>query len=171
MIHRSRFMANVNTAPLCLQYSMWTLAASSSDNHEGLQRSFYQRARGYAERDEMRGRGESATSLEYCQAWTLMATYEFKQMLFPRAWLSAGRAARLAQMMQLNRIDGDGDVSQCLSFPKDWSEGEERRRTFWMAFCIDRYTSIAAGWPMTIDERDVSLLDTDCVKAFIPRRC
>lgn len=158
MIHRSRFMANTNIAPLCLRYAMWTLAASSSDKYDGLQTNFYQRARKYAERDEMKGRGESTTNIEYCQAWTLMATYEFKQMLFPRAWLSAGRAARLAQMMHLHKIDGDGDSNQCLSPPKDWTEGEERRRTFWMAFCIDRYTSIAAGWPMNIDERDVSFL-------------
>jgi hypothetical protein len=107
--------------------------------------------------DEMKGRGESTTTLGHCQAWILMAIYDFKQMCFPRAWLSAGRAVRLAQMMQLHKIDGEGVVNQCLPPPKDWTEREERRRTFWMAFCIDRYTSIAAGWPMAIDERDVSL--------------
>lgn len=160
IIHRARFMANTNTTPLCLRYAMWTLAASSSDKHDGLQGGFYQRSRRHAEGDEMRGRGESTTSLGHCQAWILMATYEFKQMLFPRAWLSAGRAARLAQMMQLHRVDeygdgGAGDANHCVP-PEEWTRREERRRTFWMAFCIDRYTSIAAGWPMTIDERDVS---------------
>jgi hypothetical protein len=61
-------------------------------------------------------------------------------------------------MMQLHRLDGVGlDVKQCLPPPKDWTEREERRRTFWMAFCVDRYASIGTGWPMTIDERDVSL--------------
>jgi hypothetical protein len=78
-------------------------------------------------------------------------------MYFPRAWLSAGRAVRLGQMMQLHRLDGAGlDVKQCLPPPKDWTEREERRRTFWMSFAIDRYASIGTGWPMTIDERDVS---------------
>jgi hypothetical protein len=40
---------------------------------------------------------------------------------------------------------------------------EERRRTFWIAFCQDRYASIGTGWPMTIDEKDVNpyyLLDS-----------
>jgi hypothetical protein len=70
--------------------------------------------------------------------------------------MSAGRAVRLAQMMQLHRLDGVGlDVKQCLPPPKDWTEREERRRTFWMCFCVDRYASIGTGWPMTIDERDV----------------
>merc|ERR1712032_553350 len=59
-------------------------------------------------------------------------------------------------MMQLHRLDGVGlDVKQCLPPPKDWTEREERRRTFWMAFCVDRYASIGTGWPMTIDERDI----------------
>lgn len=56
----------------------------------------------------------------------------------------------------LHRLDGTGlDVKQCLAPPKDWTEREERRRTFWMAFCQDRYASIGTGWPMTIDERDI----------------
>lgn len=56
----------------------------------------------------------------------------------------------------LHRLDGSGlDVKQCLPPPKDWTELEERRRTFWMAFCEDRYASIGTGWPMTIDERDI----------------
>jgi len=151
-------MADGNLVPVCLRYVMWALAASVTDKYDSLHGDFYQRARKYAQIDEMKGHGESTTTLAHCQTWILMATYEFKQMYFPRAWLSAGKAARLAQMMQLHRLDGAGDVKQCLSPPDYWTEREERRRTFWMAFCIDRYASIAAGWPMTIDERDVSLL-------------
>lgn len=58
--------------------------------------------------------------------------------------------------MGLHRLDGVGlDVKQCLPQPRDYTEREERRRTFWMAFCEDRYASIGTGWPMTIDERDI----------------
>lgn len=161
IIHRPRFMAAMNLAPhmrppVCLRYIMWTLAASVTDKYDGLQQHFYQRARKYAQMDEMKGHGESTITLAHCQAWILTSTYEFKQMYFPRAWLSAGRAVRLAQMMQLHRLDGAGlDVKQCLPPPKDWTEREERRRTFWMAFCVDRYASIGTGWPMTIDESDI----------------
>ncbi|KAF2472004.1 uncharacterized protein BDR25DRAFT_342046 [Lindgomyces ingoldianus] len=161
IIHRPRFLAAMNLAPhmrppVCLRYIMWTLAASVTDKYDVLQEHFYHRARKYAQMDEMKGHGESTITLGHCQSWILMATYEFKQMYFPRAWLSAGRAVRLAQMMQLHRLDGAGlDVKQCLPPPKDWTEREERRRTFWMAFCVDRYASIGTGWPMTIDERDI----------------
>ncbi|PNH37309.1 hypothetical protein VD0004_g9476 [Verticillium dahliae] len=66
------------------------------------------------------------------------------------------RALRLCQMIGLHRLDGAGlDVKQCLPPPRDWTEREERRRTFWMAFCEDRYASIGTGWPMTIDEKDI----------------
>ena len=162
LIHRPRFMAALNLAPhmrppVCLRYSMWTLASSVADKYDGLQEHFYHRARKYAQLDEMRGHGESTITLAHCQAWTLMCTYEFKNMYFPRAWLSSGRAVRLSQMMQLHRLDGAGlDVKQCLPPPKDWTEREERRRTFWMCFAVDRYASIGTGWPMIIDERDVS---------------
>ena len=58
--------------------------------------------------------------------------------------------------MGLHRLDGAGlDVKECLPPPRDWTEKEERRRTFWMAFCEDRYASIGTGWPMTIDEADI----------------
>ncbi|KAL7771984.1 hypothetical protein CFE70_001937 [Pyrenophora teres f. teres 0-1] len=135
---------------------MWTLAASVTDKYDNLQEHFYQRSRKYAQMDEMRGHGETTMNLAHCQSWILTGTYEFKQMYFPRAWLSVGRAVRFAQMFQLHRLDGASlDVKQCLPPPKDWTEREERRRTFWMAFCIDRYASIGTGWPMTIDERDI----------------
>ncbi|KAG9186521.1 hypothetical protein G6011_09629 [Alternaria panax] len=161
IVHRPRFLAALNLAPhmrppVCLRYIMWCLAASITDKYEALQEHFYQRARKYAQMDEMRGHGESIITVAHCQTWTLTATYEFKQMYFPRAWLSAGRGSRLAQMMQLHRLDGVGlDVKQCLAPPKDWTEREERRRTFWLTFCIDRYASIGTGWPMTFDEKDI----------------
>jgi hypothetical protein len=162
MIHRPRYYAAMDLAPnmrppVCLRYSMWTLAASITPEYSFLQEHFYARARKYIQMDEMKGHGESIVSVAHCQAWTLISLYEFKQMFFPRAWISCGRAARLAAMMSLNRLDGVGlDVKQTIPPPRDWTEREERRRTFWMAFTEDRYASIGTGWPMIFDERDVS---------------
>lgn len=161
MIHRPRFLTAMNLGPhmrppVCLRYAMWAMAASVSDKYESLQEHFYQRARKYIQQDEMKGHGESMITIAHCQTWVLLATYEFKLMYFPRAWMSAGRACRMTQMMGLHRLDGTGlDVKQCLPPPKDWTEREERRRTFWMSFCVDRYASIGTGWPMTIEEGDI----------------
>ncbi|KAL8932512.1 MAG: hypothetical protein Q9211_006272 [Gyalolechia sp. 1 TL-2023] len=110
----------------------------------------------YAELDEMKGLGESFVTIAHAQCWVLIATYEFQMMYFPRAWASAGRAVRLVLMMGLNRLDGTGlDVKQVLAPPRDWTEREERRRTFWMAYCSDRYASMGTGWPVAMDERDI----------------
>lgn len=142
--------------PICLRYIMWCHAASITDKYMHHQDIFYRRARKYIQLDELKGSGEVFVSLAHAQTWILIAAYEFKMMYFPRAWMSVGRASRMALMMGLNRVDGVGlDVKQCLPPPRDWTEREERRRTFWMAYCVDRYASIGTGWPMSIDERDI----------------
>ncbi len=142
--------------PICLRYIMWCLSATVTDKYMEFQDIFYRRARKYVEVDEMAGSGEAFVSVAHAQCWTLIGSYEFKMMYFPRAWMSAGRAARLVLMMGLNRVDSvSADVKQSLPPPKDWTECEERRRAFWMAYCVDRYASMATGWPMSINEKDV----------------
>ncbi|KAJ9234881.1 transcriptional regulator family: Fungal Specific TF [Paecilomyces variotii] len=161
IIHRPRYLAAMNLAPhtrppVCLRYIMWCHAASVSSKYSFLQEHFYQRARKYAEADEMKGQGEAITTVAYSQAWSLIAAYEFKMLFFPRAWASAGKASRLSLMTGLHRLDGTGlDTKQCIGPPRDWTEREERRRAFWLAFCQDRYASIGTGWPMMLDERDI----------------
>ncbi|KAK4917702.1 hypothetical protein LTR28_013238 [Elasticomyces elasticus] len=143
--------------PVCLRYAMWCLAAAVTDKYDSLQDHFYQRARKYLHQDEMKGHGEFMSTVAHAQTWLLVSSYEFKMMYFPRAWVSTGRATRMVQMLGLHRIDGIGlDVKQCLPPSDDWTETEERRRTFWTCFCNDRYASIGTGWPMTIDEKDIS---------------
>ncbi|CAL8583867.1 hypothetical protein XPA_009481 [Xanthoria parietina] len=142
--------------PVSLRYAIWCLASKLSDRYANHQEVFYRRARKYAEIDEMKGLGEAFVTVAHCQTWILICTYEFQMMFFPRAWSSVGRAVRLAMMMGLNRVDGVGlDVKQVLPPPRDWTEEEERRRTFWMAYCVDRYASMGTGWPLAVDERDV----------------
>lgn len=168
MLHRYRYQASMDLAPMsrppiALRYIMWTHAAAITDQYMHHQDIFYRRARKYLELDEMKGCGESFVTLAHCQAWSLVSAYEFKMMHFPRAWMSVGRASRMALMLGLNRLDGIGlDVKQCLPPPRDWTEREERRRTFWMAYCVDRYASIGTGWPMSIDEKDVSSFLRNC---------
>jgi len=161
MIHKFRYLAAMNLAPnqrppVALRYAMWTLAASVTEKYMDLRDHFYQRSRKYMESDYLKGHGEHMISIAHAQTHSLLASYEFKMMYFPRAWMSTGSAIRLCQMMSLHRLDSAGlDVKQCLPSPRDWTEREERRRTFWMAFCQDRYASIGTGWPMTIDEKDI----------------
>ena len=143
--------------PVCMRYAMWALAAGTSDKHDQLSEHFYHRARKYLELDEMKGFGQAMLTLAHCQAWFLMAMYEFKNMFFPRAWMSTGRAIRLTQMLSLHRLDGASlDVKMTIVPPRDWTEKEERRRTFWLVYWADRCASIGTGWPMSFEEKDVS---------------
>ncbi|KAL8666547.1 MAG: hypothetical protein Q9202_001345 [Teloschistes flavicans] len=161
IIHPYRYRAAMALSPhmrppVALRYSIWALAANMSLKYQAHKDIFYRRARKYAEIDEMRGLGEAYVTVAHCQCWILNATHEFQHMYFPRAWSSVGRSVRLAMMMGFNRIDGAGmDVKQVLPPPRDWTEREERRRTFWMAYCIDRYASMGTGWPLAIDENDI----------------
>ncbi|KAL4892167.1 fungal-specific transcription factor domain-containing protein [Aspergillus ambiguus] len=172
-IHRPRHMASMDLTPnirppVCLQYMTWCHAASVSEKYSNLHGLFYQRARKYAELDEMKGLGEGVVSLAHCQTWLLISSYEFRMMFFPRAWLSGGKASRLALMLGLNRVDGAAlEVKQSLAPPKDWTEKEERRRVFWMAFCIDRYASVGTGWPVLFDERDITTNLPASEEAFV----
>lgn len=163
ILHRPRYlMAMANTMPrlrppVALQYIVWALAASVSDKYANFHRHYYERARHYFERDEMKGMGESMMTVPHVQALALIASYEFQALMFPRAWQSSGKASRLALMMSLHRVDGAAmEIKQCLPAAKDHIEREERRRTYWLCFQEDRYASIGTGWPMTLDEEDVS---------------
>lgn len=94
--------------------------------------------------------------LSHAQAWALIATDEARSMLFTRAAMSSAKAIRLVQMMGLHRIDGGGhEMAPTLAPPKDWTEVEERRRTFWGVFSVDTHASLSTGWPTLINPADV----------------
>ncbi|WEW61559.1 hypothetical protein PRK78_007050 [Emydomyces testavorans] len=176
MIHKPRYYAAMSLTPsmrppVCLRYIMWAHAAAATERYQSLHSHFYQRARKYIELDEMKGLGESLISVAHAQCWVLISSYEFKMMYFPRAWMSTGRATRLSLMMGLHRQDGLGlDVKQCIPPARDWTEREERRRTFWVAFCQDRYASVGTGWPMMVDERDILTYLPASDEAFVSCR-
>lgn len=162
LLHRARYLGSPNVAPraappICLRYAVWANAASVSPRHQNYGEVFYRRARKYLEQDEMRGFGEGCVSTSHCQTSILVSIYEFKHMYFPRAWLSAGRSSRLAQLLGFQRLDSVGaDMKQTLPPPSDWVEREERRRAFWSCYWADRCASLGTGWPMVFDEKDVS---------------
>ncbi|KAL8755642.1 MAG: hypothetical protein Q9184_004735 [Pyrenodesmia sp. 2 TL-2023] len=168
MLHQYRYRAAMGLSPhmrppVCLRYAIWCLGSNLSERYKSHQEIFYRRARRYAEMDEMKGLGEGYVSVAHAQCWVLISTYEFQMMFFPRAWASVGRAVRLCLMMGLNRLDWEGlDVKQVLGPPRDWTEKEERRRTFWMAFCTDRYASlkIRTNLPANEENFDKSVEET-----------
>lgn len=162
IIHRPRYMASLHLPaafrpPIALRYAMWALAACMLPQYENQNTMLYARARHYLQEAEMQGAGVGLANIGICQAWTLVCMFEFTRVLFIRSWMSSGRASRLAQMMGLLRLDGEeSDFKKCMPPPRDCVEREERRRTFWAAYSLDRFASIGTGWPCTINDDDIS---------------
>ena len=142
-------------AALCLAVHMY--GAIAVDHQSKLHMYYYQCARQLLERLETDG---CKIGIATVQAWTLIAFYEFRQLLFSKAWMSSGRASRLAQMMGLHRLDSDWsqtvDTSSTLIHS---GECNQSRQTFAFVFILDRFTSISTGLPTTLVEKQVEWPD------------
>jgi hypothetical protein len=164
LIHPTKYIQSFHSAPhlrppMCLQYAIWTVASNGHEKYGAYHDVFYQRARRYLEVDELKGFGEQFITVQHAQAWVLVTTDEARCLLFTRSGMGAARAMRLCEMLGLHRIDGErapGDVPDVLPPAGSWIELEERRRTFWAAFCVDSHASVSTGWPNLIDSAAVS---------------
>lgn len=139
----------------CLQNAMWTLSASVSAHPKSVGESLYRETRRVLEILELKNIDIESIEIEQVQASLFLAIYELMCSCYRRGWMSAGRAFRLIQLMRLHEIDAPDQGS----IQTDWIETEEKRRTFWMAYSIDRFISILKGWPLTLSEQVVSPFD------------
>ncbi|KAL2886342.1 Azaphilone cluster-specific transcription factorazaR [Ceratocystis lukuohia] len=152
---------------MCLQYAIWANASHDHPKYSHYHRFFYERARQYAERDELKGEGEYFLTLGHAQAWVLIATEEARSLQFSRAAMSSARCTRLVQMMGLHRMDVEQEWAVPVLGPaSSWIETEERRRTFWSAYCIDSHASLATGWPSLINNDDIGTRLPSSEEAF-----
>lgn len=138
---------------------IWCHAALVSDRYYPLHGELYRCALKHAELDEKtESVRQGVVAVSHCQTWILISIYELRMTFIPRAWVSIGKTSRLALTTGLNQMHGPTQgVEMCISPPTDWVEREERRRVFWMAFCIDQYAMVGTGRPSTINETDVCI--------------
>jgi hypothetical protein len=144
---------------------MWTLASSLSSQFQIAVRQLYNETRQLLhslEHDDP----FYQISIEQTQAWMLLAIYELTCEDYHRGMISAGRALRLSQMMRLYELDATPgftpvqspaqDLSQfnfADQIQDDWINIETKRRTFWLAYTIDRFTSMVDGMHLTFNEQ------------------
>ena len=128
---------------------MWTLAASFSVQFQQIGESLYHDTRHMLEMLDLKGNTVEPIEIEQVQAWILLTIYEFTRSCYRRGWMRAGHAFRLVQFMKLYELD------IVASNTADWVEVETKRRTFWMAYCMDRFASIRNGCPLTLSEHVV----------------
>jgi hypothetical protein len=164
-------LPNKSKQKTCLQHAMWTLASSLSSQFQVASRQLYAETRQLLHTLESE-EPSYTISIEQAQAWTLLAIYELTCEDYQRGMMSAGRAFRLIQMMRLYEVDAPQTPPAGQSPEQDqaqlglqghvqenWIDQETKRRTFWLAYTLDRFTSMVDGMHLFFDERMVSLTE------------
>ncbi|KXX73818.1 Transcriptional activator protein acu-15 [Madurella mycetomatis] len=141
--------ADAPAAFVGLQHAMWTLAAWLGSQFRDTQKSLYAHTRALLEEWELNMAVESPP-IELAQAWIFLAIYEIMQVNYDRGWLSAGRCFRLVQLMKLYEIDVPNGLAES---GISYVEVEEGRRTFWMAYSLDRFINLINQMPLTLNEQ------------------
>lgn len=156
IIHERRYRTwsrhpDKTEAQKCLQSTMWALAASASTgHHQNIRDSLYHSSCRAVEK--LASANASLTRrIEYIQAWLLLAIYEFMFQDFRRGWISAGRAFRLIQLAGYESTDAPNKGEP--QYQPAWAEMEERRRTLWLAYCLDRLLGIRSDTPLTFSDQ------------------
>ncbi|SPQ24014.1 67ef6a81-3eb4-492e-b855-d8b226126aef [Thermothielavioides terrestris] len=137
---------------LCLQHTMWTLAMALSSQFESSREMLYAETRQMLEALDMADDDLHPMRIEQVQAWLLIVFYELARSSYRRASISAGRAFRLVQLARLHEVDSPGNATED---EEDRVVKEERRRTFWVAYCLDRLISMRSRCPLTLTEEVV----------------
>lgn len=124
-----------------------------------LQEQMYQRCAKYLQKAENKGFGEEILNIEFVQATLLMAIYENGSGSFGRAWLMVGKVVKAAHQNNLHDIEtlvatGRDRKNQFVDV-SDEVLLEEKRRTFWTVYILDKYCSAGSGWPCGIREDEI----------------
>lgn len=164
-LHRARFMASCQLPPnigtsVSLRYAVWALGASASVDQSlrSYKDIFYSRSRrALNELLDTTLDSLKPHRISTLQTLVLLSTYEFLHANFGHAWMNCGRAARMSVYFNLMRLDEPHlFCKQTLLDSKDWIDQEERRRTFWAAFMLDRFASLGTGWAAAFNEDDIT---------------
>lgn len=127
-----------------------------SAHFQDLQESFYLEAKHLLEQlNLLPSIIDDQTQTELIQSWVLIAVFESIKANHRQAWLSAGQAFRLVQLMRLHELDVESFNNSSLS-QTQFIEKEEQRRVFWMAYLLDHLFSMRNSWPITLSEHIVS---------------
>ncbi|KUI71295.1 Positive regulator of purine utilization [Cytospora mali] len=166
MVHRRRYSSWAKQGAksdiqVCLQQSMWALAASLSAQYQHMCDLLYMQTRHTLELLDARQDGSESLEANQIQAWLLITMFEFMRTNSQRACVSAGRSFRLIQLARFYEIDlhgSDGPGSSGAQSPDapaqtTWINVEEQRRTFWCAYILDRLISLRNDCPLTLSEQ------------------
>lgn len=169
---------DVSPARSCLRSAMRTVAAAMSSQFYIFADALYSQTRRMLEAQSVGDTGlpwmtrtrdpQGRIEHERIQAWLLLAHCEFLRKPEHQAHLTAERTFRLLQLSRLVELDihdgnaptsGHSTLSSSTSSPapqtlpdEAWVETEEKRRTLWAAFVLDRLASMLNDRPIMLHE-------------------
>ncbi|KAI8650582.1 Zn(2)-C6 fungal-type domain-containing protein [Fusarium keratoplasticum] len=158
ILHQDRFFEEMAMQPhprplLALGYAVALVSAAISPLHQHLQKKYYGMARKLLEECEMEGDGAEFANLNIFQALLFLLRYEIMASQITRAWMTLGRAIRLASVLNLQKMDTRvaGRIVPGLHVKLPPTEDlvllEERRRSFWCLFILETYVKTRSGMP------------------------
>ncbi|XXG97586.1 hypothetical protein Hte_003892 [Hypoxylon texense] len=162
-INPVRFHAELAQCPdsiplQALSHAIAALGALASNELSGALEACYNQARTLLELCERQENGAALVDINTLQTYVLLSVYEFRQPNFARAWMTLGRAMRLAKIMGLDKknpqpaVSLDQDLFITLPPPLlDPAQMEERRRTFWQIYILDTYAAMRTKSPPVFD--------------------
>lgn len=115
-IDRTSFMdaassPNQTLAFVSLKYAVALHSTSLADPGSPDAAALYRAARSSLEASETENPG-SLSELPFIQTWILVIIYEFRHVDFFRAWMTAGRAIRLAKALHMHKMDAPAPCQQ-----------------------------------------------------------
>ncbi|KAL4975318.1 hypothetical protein BDW66DRAFT_167330 [Aspergillus desertorum] len=152
-LSRQRHLSRPETEPpllgrACLRSAMRTVAAAMSAQFRRLADSLYIETNRVVRELDMIDR---TPAIEQIQAVLLLAHYELLRMGESRATVTAGRCFRMIHLARLH----DTDSYMAVGAGADFAAEEEKRRTFWVAYCFDRFLSSRHECPLTLQEEAI----------------
>jgi hypothetical protein len=172
-IHRRKYFAwarqkRPSAGQIALQYAMRAVSAAVSAQYQPLSSMLCAESRRVLEQMDTNGTEDCGdTRIEQIQAWLLVAHWELLCNHEHQAMLTAGRAIRMVQLARLHDVDA-GNVpfmpvgaeisllpSSPISDEDSFVKVEEQRRTFWLAYCFDRFCLMHIGCPPSLQEESV----------------
>ncbi|KAK3361325.1 hypothetical protein B0T24DRAFT_642968 [Lasiosphaeria ovina] len=170
LVNKPRLEAELAQTPpskgaQALSTAIATLAAFSDPSLRCHVDRHYDECRTLLDLCERQATDESLATINTLQALTVLALFEFKQPCFARAWMTLGRAIRLAKMMGLDRAPaaaprrhnasavgerwGAAKMQGCP--PLDAAAAEERRRTFWVLYILEAFSTTQTDEALTLE--------------------
>lgn len=158
----------------CLRLAVCTTATAFSARYRDIGETIYHRTLQSLENLESNEHslpwGAKEFQIEYIQAWLLLAIYEYMRMDRSHGNSAASRVLRLIRRCRLGDLDASEVVvrdgaCKVSTMHDGFALVEEKRRTFWLAFCFDRMLNTKGDLDWMLPEEMVNSLPTHHVKS------